>query len=85
MTAGLLFSAKPGSCNVALRTDLAVPERNMGTLFKAVIGFGIAFYVWSPASFAAHFETSAAANLRSQIEAGHPHERLMAQLAVLNR
>jgi hypothetical protein len=55
----------------------------MGTLFKAVIGFGIAFYVWSPASFAAHFDTSAAANLRSQIEASHPHEKLMAQFAAL--
>jgi hypothetical protein len=57
----------------------------MGTLFKAVIGFGIAFYVWSPASFAAHFDTSAAANLRSQIEAGHPHEKLMGQFAALTR
>jgi hypothetical protein len=57
----------------------------MGTVFKAVVGFGIAFYVWSPTSFAAHFDTSAAAGLRSQIEANHPHERLLAQFEVLKR
>jgi hypothetical protein len=52
----------------------------MGTLFKAAIGFGIAFYVWSPVSFAAHFETPTVANLRAQIETAHPHERLLAEL-----
>jgi len=57
----------------------------MRILFKAVVGFGIAFYIWSPAGFAAHFETSAAANLRSQIEANHPHEKLLAQFAALSR
>jgi hypothetical protein len=57
----------------------------MGTLFKAVVGFGIAFYVWSPAGFAARFDTSATASLRSQIEANRPHERLLAQFAALKR
>lgn len=57
----------------------------MGTLFKAVIGFGIAFYVWSPASFAAHFDTRAVASLRNQIEAGHPHEKFLAEVAALRR
>jgi hypothetical protein len=57
----------------------------MGTLFKAVIGFAIAFYVWSPASFAAHFDTTATASLRSQIQASHPRERLLAQFAALKR
>ena len=57
----------------------------MGTLFKAAIGLGIAFYVWSPASFAAHFETAAVHDLRAQIEASRPHERLMAQLGAMKR
>ena len=57
----------------------------MGTLFKAVIGFGIAFYIWSPANFAAHFDTSAVASLHGQIEASHPHERLLAEIAGLKR
>lgn len=57
----------------------------MGTLFKAAIGLGIAFYVWSPASFAAHFETPAVASLRAQIETVHPHERLLAQFDTLKR
>lgn len=57
----------------------------MGTVLKAVIGFGIAFYVWSPASFAAHFETPAVASLRTQIEAAHPHDRLVAEFSTLKR
>jgi hypothetical protein len=57
----------------------------MGTLFKAAIGFGIAFYIWSPASFAAHFETPAIHSLSAQIQDSHPHERLLAQLHALKR
>ena len=57
----------------------------MGTLFKAVVGFGIAFYVWSPADFASHFHTQATASLRAQIEAAHPHEKLLAQLFIAKR
>jgi hypothetical protein len=57
----------------------------MGTLFKAVIGFAIAFYVCSPTGFAAHFDTPAVSALRSQIEAAHPHERLLAQFQALKR
>jgi hypothetical protein len=55
----------------------------MSTLFKAVIGFGIAFYVWSPSAFSAHFDTSATTNLRGQLEASHPREKLMARFAAL--
>jgi hypothetical protein len=57
----------------------------MSKLFKAVIGFGIAFYIWSPTSFAAHFDTAATVGLRAQIEAAHPHEKLLAQFAALTR
>ena len=57
----------------------------MGTLFKAVIGFGVAFYIWSPAAFSAHFDPSTVANLRGQIEASHPHEKLITRFAALTR
>jgi hypothetical protein len=67
------------------RTALAVQERNMRTLFRAVIGFGIAFYAWPPATFPIHFDTSAAASLRSEIEAAHPHTKLLAQFEALKR
>jgi hypothetical protein len=80
-----LVIALRASCSATFRTALAVPERNMGTLFKAVIGFGIAFYVWSPAGFAAHLGTPAVHDLRAQIEDSHPHERLMTQLGALKR
>ena len=57
----------------------------MGKLFKAVIGFSVAFYVGSPTSFAAHFDTQAVHGLRAQIEAAHPHDHLLAELQTLKR
>ena len=56
----------------------------MDRLFKAITGFAIAFYVWSPAGFAAHFDTPAVASLRTQIEAAHPHAKLAVQWADVN-
>jgi hypothetical protein len=51
----------------------------MHFLFRAVVGFAIAFAVYDPHGFAARFETLA--NVKTQLAAARPAEKLRALAA----
>ena len=48
----------------------------MGTLFRALIGFVLAFGLLHPNAFASHFDTSRLAQVRTELASQHPARRL---------
>jgi hypothetical protein len=51
----------------------------MFNLFNAAIGLALAFWLFSPQAFVTRLETPSVSNLRIQIAAQHPRQKLAAQ------
>ncbi|MGC9954813.1 MAG: hypothetical protein ABSD21_11110 [Rhizomicrobium sp.] len=54
----------------------------MGTLFRAIFAFAIAYAIYAPHSFAAYFKTPRMAAVKAELTAAHPGAKL--QLMIEN-
>jgi hypothetical protein len=54
----------------------SVSDRAMGTVFRTILGFTVAFAIIAPHSFATYFETQRLAVVKAELAAAHPGAKL---------